>query len=519
MQRLTKKLRALGVAALAAGTALAVMPAVAPVTGVAQAQELKGGTLRVGLRADMANYDPMQFSGVNFFLIKNLYDSLIEYTAEGEAIPNLATEWAIADDNTSVTLTLREDVVFDDGDSMTAAAVAASLTKATDPVAGKNIYPTTGIIKDWEVVDDYTITINFNAPVPTKQITDLLEFMPVIDPDGIADAETAVAGTGPFLLEDRVVGQSVTLKANPNHWREGQPILDGIEFTIFSDDAAAAAALESGAVDVFYSGESRSAVRLRDQGFQVIQGPGKLVQVFRINSTRAPFSNDDFRQAFNYLMNRAAILRIGYAGLGEVTALPWVPASPAFDPAYTEEFGYDLDKAKELLAASGLSDAEMTDWKLLVNGGQEASVLISQIVQATLAEVGIDIELDLREGAEFTEALLGGDFHAVFGGIGNVQKFPSRVATNSIYRTVNNPVLGDPHPHSAYVEAIAQVNSAFGDQVQAAYDNLNRVLVTEVFAVPTNSYEIGLIVAAPNVGGLTPEIDNMLVGRTIGFIE
>ena len=43
--------------------------------------------------------------------------------------------------------------------------------------------------------------------------------------------------------------------------------------------------------------------------------------------------------------------------------------------------------------------------------------------------------------------MLQGRFDAIFGGVGNIQKFPSRLATNSIYRTVNNPVLGTPHPH------------------------------------------------------------------------
>jgi peptide/nickel transport system substrate-binding protein len=241
--------------------------------------------------------------------------------------------------------------------------------------------------------------------------------------------------------------------------------------------------------------------------------------VFRINSTKGPFRNQKFRQAFNHLMNRDGILRVGYAGLGQPVALPWAPASPAFDAAYLEEFGYDLDKAKALLAESGLSDAEMSDWALLVNGSDEPSVAISQVVQGSLAEAGIAIELDVRQGAEFIDALLGGDFAAVFGGVGNVQKFPSRVATNSIYRTANNPVFGDPHPHPAYVEAIGRVNTTLGsgDPVQSAYDNLNRVLVEEAFAVPTNSYEIGIIVAADSVTGFTPDIDNLLVGRTLRF--
>jgi peptide/nickel transport system substrate-binding protein len=138
-------------------------------------------------------------------------------------------------------------------------------------------------------------------------------------------------------------------------------------------------------------------------------------------------------------------------------------------------------------------------------------------MQGTLAEVGIEVELDLRQGAEFTDAMLGGDYTAIFAGIGNIQKFPSRIATNSIYRTSNNPILGEPHPHPDYVAAIERVNTTLGsdEEVQAAYDHLNEVLIEAAFGVPTNTYDVGLIVAAPDVSGFTPDIDNMLVARTI----
>lgn len=479
----------------------------------------QSGTLRVAVLQDMTNFDPMQFSTVNFFLIKNLYDSLIEYTEDGTAVPSLASAWQIGADNTSVTLTLRDDVRFASGAAFTAADVAATWAKAADPTAGKNVFPTMAIVKDWTVHGEHSITLNFKNPVPDKQILDLLQFSMPIEAAGIATVETQPAGTGAFRLKERQVGQRIVLEANPDYWRDGEPKMATVDFTIFSDDASAAAALESGAVDMTYMGQSRTASRLKNAGFQVIAGPGKLVQVFRINSTRAPFDNASFRQAFNHLMNREGILRVGYAGLGQVTALPWAPASPAVDKSYNEAFAYDIAKAKALLAASGLSAAAMADWKLLVNGSDEASVAISQVVQGSLAEAGITIDLDIRQGAEFIDALLGGDFHAVFGGVGNVQKFPSRVATNSIYRTVKNPVLGDPHPHPRYVEAIARVDTTIGtsDEVQAAYDNLNRVLVEEAFAIPTNSYETGLIVAAPNVEGFILDMDNLLVARGLSL--
>ena len=69
------------------------------------------------------------------------------------------------------------------------------------------------------------------------------------------------------------------------------------------------------------------------------------------------------------------------------------------------------------------------------------------------------------------------------------------------------------------MQAINRVNSTFGAArvVKAAYDNLNQVLVQVAFGIATNTYDVGLIVAAKNVAGFTRDIDNMLVARTIGF--
>lgn len=481
----------------------------------AKAQD--GGTLRVAILQDVSNFDPQSFLSLNFPLIKNLYDSLLEYGPDGEVLPSLASAWTIADDNKSVSLTLRDDVTFQSGAPMDAEAVAATLAKAADPERGQNVYATMAPVENWTVDGPHALTVNFKGPIPDRQITDLLQFISVIDPAGMETIQTQPAGTGAFALVERVLGQSVRMAANPNYWRAGEPKVDELLITVFGDNDAASAALESGAVDLIYGAGGRAAVRLRDSGYQLIQGPGPLVQVFRINTTRPPFDNEKFRQAFNYLLDREAILRVGYAGLGVVTALPWAPASPAADPSYNETFAFSLEKAKELLDASGLTPAQMSDWKLLVNGADQDAVTISQLMQGTLSDVGINVELDLRQGAEFTDAMLGGDYTAIFAGIGNIQKFPSRIATNSIYRTSNNPVLGEPHPHPDYVAAIERVNTTLGshEEVQAAYDNLNKVLVEAAFGIPTNTYDVGLIVAAPYVSGFTPDIDNMLVARTI----
>ena len=110
-------------ASLAAATSL-----VLPLS--AQAQALKGGRLRVAILADMVNFDPAQFSSQNFPLIKSLYDSLIEYTPEGQAIPSLASAWSVGAGNNSVTVTLRRDVTFHSGAPLNAEAVSATLKLA-----------------------------------------------------------------------------------------------------------------------------------------------------------------------------------------------------------------------------------------------------------------------------------------------------------------------------------------------------------------------------------------------------
>ena len=118
------------------GTLMLGMAAlVTPLQGEAQA--LKGGRLRVALVADPINFDPAQFSSNNFPLIKNLYDSLIEYTAEGQAIPSLASAWTVGPGNNSVTLTLRRDVTFHSGAPMNAASCRSTWnTPWHSPITG-----------------------------------------------------------------------------------------------------------------------------------------------------------------------------------------------------------------------------------------------------------------------------------------------------------------------------------------------------------------------------------------------
>ncbi|MBM3523760.1 MAG: ABC transporter substrate-binding protein, partial [Alphaproteobacteria bacterium] len=192
-------------ATLAAGASAMLAPR------LGRAQALKGGRLRIALLQDIVNFDPHQFSAVNMPVMKNMYDALIEYTEEGRPEPSLATAWQIAPDSKSITLTLRENVKFHSGAPFNAAAVDVNLKKCADPAKGKNVYASMGIVADWAVVDAKTVRINFKNPVPEKQITDLVQFITIIDPAVIDTVETRPGGTGAYTLGERVLGQRLRL--------------------------------------------------------------------------------------------------------------------------------------------------------------------------------------------------------------------------------------------------------------------------------------------------------------------
>ena len=120
----------------------------------AQSAPKGGRPLRVALLADIVNFDPHQFSSQNASIMRNLYDTLIEYDAAGKPIPALAQSFAIAPDNMSCTIVLRAGVTFHSGAALTSADLDASLKKANDPKTGKNVFPTMSVVRDWTVVDD-----------------------------------------------------------------------------------------------------------------------------------------------------------------------------------------------------------------------------------------------------------------------------------------------------------------------------------------------------------------------------
>lgn len=146
----------------------------------------------------------------------------------------------------------------------------------------------------------------------------------------------------------------------------------------------------------------------------------------------------------------------------------------------------------------------------LADGSNSGALQMLQIIQQSLSEIGFDLRITTLEAQAFRQRMLAGDFGMLFGGLGNSSKSPTRVATNSIYRTVDNPVLKDKVPQE-YVDAVARAEAAGSeDEAKQAYDSLNEVLSREAFAIPICS-NVTLIAHKPTVSGVARDVDDRLL--------
>ena len=437
-----------------------------------------------------------------------MYDALIRYDDDLNALPSLATAWEIADDNQSVTVTLREDVTFHDGGPVDADAVVTTYLRAMDPETGSNMLGFSVDIEAVTAVDSGTVLIELNQPLPDLAITDILQAISITDPAGIADLATRGSGSGPFKFESWEPGIVVELSANEDYWGTEGPYLDGIEYQVFGDDDALLAAYNSGAIDVAWDIPKKDAADL-DAANSLPGYPGSLTYAFQINADRAPFDNPNMRQMMQYASNRQGMLDAALFGQGETSVLPWAKSSPAHDESFNDTYAFDLDKAKELFEA-GVAEGAPTSAIINVPSTRPPMVLMAQILQSDLASIGFDLEINSLDAAAFGEFYVAKDYGIIVNFNGNLAKYPTRMTGNSTFRLEDNRGWPDGLPQE-YVDAVNAASSALTAEDQAAAFAVLRDVMQDLSWVINIAYNQAANAVADNVEGLDVTVDTMLI--------
>jgi peptide/nickel transport system substrate-binding protein len=493
----------------AAATAVPVATTVPAATsaptpaGSGAAQPRSGGTLRYATTADVATLDPYLVTTNGMETSWLVFDRLTAYDANLKPQPRLAESWDMSSDYTRFKLNLRRGVQYHTGRELTSDDVKYSLLRPRDPSVGNGIL--TGI-SNWfttiETPDKYTVEITTNVPRPG--FFDGLEIFNICDKANVEgpDAKTTIVGTGPWVLAERVPGDHFMFTRNPNYWQSGRPYLDGI-VTNIRNQQNMALQLEGGTLDAVKILHIDDYARLKDSpGFvgQIAPNSGTIFEI-GLNTKTPPLDDKRVRQALNFALDRQRYADAIFHGAATPINLPWSQSSPAYEPVKNSTYTYDLDKAKSLLSAAGVTNLE-TD--ILVIGVAQPQLLqFTQIYQASLASVGITLNIKNMEQAAWLDVVI--NKKPDYTGMWASSDTFANVSPGSLFslspgwRVTNN--------HSAftndtYAGMVSSVSSETDPAKQkAAFSAMNDYILDQSFTMPISTNPITLL-ASEKVHGI-----------------
>lgn len=395
----------------------------------------------VGLTNDYDSLNTMVGVEVPDFDVWNMqYATLTDKAADDFAtIPGLAESWQASNDGKTYTYTLREGLKWSDGTPLTAEDIAYTINRARKD-EWLNYSPTVTNVRA-KVIDDRTVEITSSVPDPKLPTMDVYIFpkhvIEKFDAKAMAkwDGVTNV-GSGPFTLSQAKRGQFWTLDANPNYWA-GKPKVDAVVFRLFTNPDAMVAALESGEIDAAASdvpAESFPKLENRDDIVAIRGEQGTFTEIAvnggrpedqrveGIGNGNPALSDIRVREAISHAIDKQTLLDRVSNGLGKVgvgispSASPeWIPDIPE-----SEQFAFDLDRAKQILDDAGYKDGNgdgirEVDGKNIVLtyyilSDSQTGAGNAEFVTGWLKEIGIGTTLKTVSGSRLTEIIGKGDY-------------------------------------------------------------------------------------------------------------
>jgi peptide/nickel transport system substrate-binding protein len=395
-----------------------LLPTLATATLAASASlhaQTPPNVLVVGQIAEPKALDPAQVTAVNDFrIMMNLYDGLVRY-ADGtlEVEPSLASEWSISEDGTVYTFTLRDDVSFHDGSEFDAEAVVFNFERMLDedhPYHDTGPFPLAfffDAIDEVEATGEHEVTFTLEEPYAPflsnlAYPTGLMVSPAAVETHG-EDIGRHPSGTGPFRFEEWESNSRVVVTRNEDYW-DGAPSLEAVVFRPITDANTRVAEMLSGGIDLMVEVPPDNVADLaEDEAFEVYEQAGPHLWFLILNTREGPFQDKAMRQAVNYAIDKRSLVDDVLQGTAEVAAGP-IP--PAFEWAYNEElepYPHDPDKARELIEEAGHEGAELTFYVTEGGSGMLDPVPMGSAIQADLAEVGLEVEIETYEWNTFLD--------------------------------------------------------------------------------------------------------------------
>ena len=436
--------------------------------------------------------------------IQAAYDSLLHETPAAKVVPWLATSWSYNADKTVLTMKLRTDVKFTDGTPFNASAAAQNIIRFRDGTSPNK--SELANVAGAKAVDPSTLQITLKQPDPALLIFLAQNAGAQESPKAFTSAsiKTVPVGSGPYILNggSTVVGSTYVFTKNPNYWNKSVQHYDKLVINVYQNASTEVNAIKGGQVNGLPMIDNSANDTVKGSGYTLY--PHELdwqgLMLFDRNGKMDPaLAKVPVRQAINYAIDRAAMLKAVDAGNGTVTGQIFPTLQPAYDKALDSAYPYNPAKAKQLLAQAGYAGGVTISLPEV----PVFSATVYDLIKQYLGAVGIKVSYQQVALNDAIAAILAPKYPAAFF---RLQEDPTawQVANFSIAKTaVFNPF----HTGNSTVDSlIGTIQKGSQSQSDAAAQQLNKYVVDQAWFDPW--YRVAGNFAADKNTNVVQQADN-----------
>jgi peptide/nickel transport system substrate-binding protein len=433
----------LATAALALAALGAPATATLAASGSPSPANAQQSTFTVGFTQDLDSLNP--FVGIlasSYETYQLAYDTLTLYSPDDfSAQPGLASSWKTSSDGRTWTYTIRSGVKWSDGVPLTAHDVAYTFNRIMHGSFEKTNYGNyVANIESVTAPNDTTVVMKTKKPSPTM-LHLYVYILPehiwknVSEQDVATFKNTDMVGSGPFIMEERKVGQFVRMRANPDYWG-GAPHIKELVFRIFNNDDAMVQALRKGEIDFVDELESTVYRAVQNQpdiklwpavysGFDEIgiNTGAATTDGKPIGDGNPALKDKRLRQAINWAIDRDTLVKRVLNGYGTPgsSIIPPLYNSLHYEPPSGEAYTYDPAKANQILDDAGYkkdSSGVRVDPKthkevtLRLYGRSDSATSKHSVpfVQGWLNDIGLKVSTKIVSEDSLTEIIGNGEY-------------------------------------------------------------------------------------------------------------
>ncbi len=372
---------------------------------------------------------------------RQIYNRLVEFErGTTDIVPALAESWEVSDDGLTYTFKLRQGVKFhttrdfEPSRDFNADDVLFSFErqwKLDHPyhdVSGGTYEYFNGmsmpeLLKSIDKVDDYTVRFVLNRPEAPFIANMGMDFASIFSAEYAEQLlqrkkpeqmDLKPVGTGPFQMLNYQKDAVIRFRAHPDYWG-GKASIDHLVFAITPDAAVRYAKLKAGECHVMpYPNPADLEAMGKDPNINLLRQEGLNVGYLAFNTQKPPFGDKRVRQALSMAINKQAIIDAVFQGAGKIAKNPIPPTIWSYNDA-VEDYSYDPQKAKQLLAEAGHGDGFETDiWAMPVQRPYNPNARrMAELIQDDWAKVGVKAKIISYEWGEYLKRSKDGDHQTI----------------------------------------------------------------------------------------------------------